>query len=328
MVKNKLRKVEKLVLSRLELDSRAPFSKYKGKLRRSQQQISYTVNSLVNKGIIQCFYSVIDYSKLNVLNFRVYFKVSYINKEKFTKLVDYLKNEAHTSWIATCGGRYDLICTFLTSNPSQFNKNLRAIMAKFPEQLKNYNVLTTVVIRGFGRKYLFRDFSVLPEIIYGGDREPEEIDDIDMKILSEISENARMSSVKLGGKLSLTPKTIIQRIKKLEKKRIIVGFKPLLNPRNMGRISTLLMIRYHNVSPDLEAELINYLKVHPNIISAVKTLGEWDIEIEIEVEEMVDFRKVEMEIRQKFALLIQEIESIPLYRTYKKNFFPKFLLEN
>ena len=167
---------------------------------------------------------------------------------------------------------------------------------------------------------------MLPEIIYGGDREPEEVDEVDMKILSELSENARMSSVKLGNDLSLTPKTIIQRIKKLEKKQIIVGFKPLLNPRKMGHLSALLMIRYHNVSPNLEAELISYLKAHPNVVSIAKTLGEWDIEIQIEVGETVELRKIEMEIRQKFALLIQEIESIPLYHTYKNNFFPKFLL--
>lgn len=321
-----LKRTEKLILSRLELDSRAPFSKYKGKLKKSQQQISYTVHSLVNKGIIQNFYTLIDYSKLNVLNFRVYFKVSYAGQEKFTKLIKYLKNELHTSWVAACGGRYDLICTFLTSNPSQFNKTLRAIMAQFPDQLKNYAVLTTVVIRGFGRKYFFKDYSILPETIYGGDREPEKVDEIDMKILSTISENARITSVKLGEKLSLTPKTIIQRIKKLQDKKIIMGFKPLLNHRRMDMTSTLLMIRYHNVSPDLEAELVNYLKSHPNIISAVKTLGEWDIEINVEVETTLQLRKIEMEIRQKFALLIQEIESIPLYKTYKTNFFPEFLL--
>ena len=41
----------------------------------------------------------------------------------------------------------------------------------------------------------------------------------------------------------------------------------------------------------------------------------------------MDFRKVEMEIRQRFAALIQEIESVPVYRTYKINYFPRFLIE-
>ena len=63
-------------------------------------------------------------------------------------------------------------------------------------------------------------------------------------------------------------------------------------------------------------------------MSVVKTLGEWDIEIRIDVEESIKLRKTEMEIRQRFASLIQQIESVPLYKIYKKNYFPKFLINN
>ena len=85
--------------------------------------------------------------------------------------------------------------------------------------------------------------------------------------------------------------------------------------------------RYHNVSANLENKLILYLKTHPNVIEVVKTLGEWDIEIHLEAPSSIDLRKIEMEIRQKFGLLIQRIETVPLYKTYKLNYFPSFLLE-
>ena len=323
---NKLRNIERLVLSKLELDSRMPFSRLGKKIRKSQQQVSYTVNSLVEKGIIQKFYTLIDYSKLDVLHFRVYFKVDYIDEKKFEELVNYIISEPHTSGVVSCGGRYDLICTFFASNPSQFNKTLKAIMAEFPKQLKNYTILTTIVIRRFGNKYLLKNNSEIQEEFIGGDREQEDIDKIDIMILNELSENARISSVELGKKLDLTPKTIIKRIKKLCEKKIILGFKPLLNKRKIDYISTLLLIRYHNLSSELENKLIGYLKVHPNVVTAVKTLGEWDIEIEIGVKGRTELRKIEMDIRQKFALLIQQIESIPLYKQYKKNFFPRFLI--
>ncbi|MBW2999710.1 AsnC family transcriptional regulator, partial [Candidatus Woesearchaeota archaeon] len=299
--KTNLRKLERLILSRLDFNSRAPFSRFGGKIKTSQQQISYTVNSLKHKGIIQNFYTLIDYSKLDILNFRVYFKVSYISEQKLGELIDYLVSEQHTSWVAACGGKYDLVCTFLALNPSQFNKTLREIMEKFPEQIKNYTVLTTVVNRIFGRKYLSKDSPIVPEIILGGDREPEEIDSVDMNILNELSEDARKNSVLISNKLSLASKTVINRIKKLQKRKIIRGFKPLLNLQRAGYNSNLLMIKYHNISSELEDELINYLKMHASVISVVKTLGEWDIEIEIEAEEEKEIRKVEVEIRQKFA---------------------------
>jgi len=60
----------------------------------------------------------------------------------------------------------------------------------------------------------------------------------------------------------------------------------------------------------------------------VKTLGNWDIEISIEGKDTMELRNIEMEIRQKFVTLIQEVETIPIYTTYKKNLFPRFLLES
>lgn len=321
-----MKSIERSVLRELEFDSRMPFTKIGKRIRTSQQRVSYTINSLTEKGIIEKFYTLVDYSKLNALHFRVYFQVNYISGEKFKELVDYLVSNPHTSWIANCGGRYDLICTFFALNPSQFNKTLKSIMEKFPKQLQNYTVLTTIVIRGFGRKYLFRDNSMIRETIIGGDREPEDIDGTDVQILNELSENARISSVELGKITEQTPKTVIKRIKKLREKKIIMGFRSFLNQRKMEYTSTLLLIRFHNISSELENKLVRYLKVHPNVVSAVKTLGEWDIEVEIEVKDRAKLRKIEMEIRQKFALLIQQIESIPLYQVYKKNFFPRFLI--
>jgi DNA-binding Lrp family transcriptional regulator len=256
----------------------------------------------------------------------VYFKVSYISKKKFEKLISYLVSEPHTSWVATCVGRYDIVCTFFASNPSQFNKTLRGIMSEFPDQLQNYTVLTTVVNREFGRKYLFRAPSFPPEIIFGGDREPEDIDEIDMEILGHLSADARKSSVKISQELSVTPKTVIQRIRKLRDREVILSFKPLLDLRKMNYVPRILVIRYHNVSSEPESELIQYLKVHPHVTKIVKTLGEWDIEIFVEAEDAMELRRIEMRIRQKFAALVQQIESIPIYQTYKENYFPRFLL--
>lgn len=322
---DKLRQIEKKIIVGLEKDSRMPFSKLGKSVRASQQRVSYIVASLMKKQVINNFFTIIDYSRLDIINFRVYFKLSYFSEEKFNNLMDYICSSPHVSWVATSGGRYDLICTFLASNPSQFNKILKSFIAKFPKQLQDYNVLTTIVVRWFGRKYLSK--TPPPEIIFGGDREPISIDELDLKILDHIAEDARKSSVKIGKDLSISPKTVIQRIKNLSDLHIIKGFKPLLSPQDMQCVSTLLMIRYHSLPPDKEDELIYYLKEHPNVISLAKILGRWDLEIRIETNDIMEFRKMEVDIRRKFTLLIQQIESIPLYKTYKNNYFPKFLIE-
>ena len=326
MSKN-LKKTEISIIKQLELNSRTSFSTIGKKTRMSQQRISYLTNSLIKKGIIQKFFTLIDYSRLGLIGFRVYFRINYINETEFNKLIKFFVSHPHTYWIKGCSGRYDLICTFLASNVSQFNKILRKIMEKFPTQLQNYTILTTVVIRFFGKKYLFGGISKIPQIILGEDRPPEKIDEIDLKILHHLSNDTRISSVKLADSLSLTPKTVINNINLLQEREIIKGFRTLIDSRDIQRMSMILLIKYHNISTKLENKLINYLKVHPNITCIVKTLGEWDIEIMITTKDTRQFRKVEREIRQEFALLIQHIESIPMEKTYKLSYFPEFMLQ-
>lgn len=327
---NHLTKTEQSILRQLELNARIPFSKIGKKTRMSQQRISYAVDSLIRKNIIKQFYTLIDYSRLNVINFRVYFKVSYATEAEFEELIDHLKQEPCTSWIATGGGRYDLICTFFAPNPSNFNKTLKEIMRKFSNELEDYTILTSIVTREFGRKYLFPvPHTIHKEIIVGGDREPEVLDNTDLMILNLIAQNARISAVEIGGKLQLTAKTVIKKIKKLIKKELIKGFKPTLNIRGMGYMGFILNIRSHNIVPEIEDKLIDYLKMHPNVVSVVKTLGEWDLEIQIEVKSWYVYRKIVIEIKQKFKSLIYDLESIPIYKAYHKiNYFPEFLLDS
>ncbi len=318
---------EKEIIKQLELDAKTPFAKIGKNTKMSQQRVSYTVNALASKNIIQNFYTLIDYSKFDVLMFRVYMQLNYINEEKLNKFINYLKKENHTAWINSCGGRYDLICTFFASNPSQFNKTLRKIMAKFPNQILDYTVLTTIVNRIFKRKYFFQNNDLLDQHIVGGDREPVSVDETDLQILNTIAEDARVNACKICNNLNLTSKTVIERIKKLKERKIIRDFKTLLNPEEYGYETNVFLIRYHNISTDIENNLINFLKHHKNVLWVVKTLGEWDIEVVIETKNHLEERKIKRELRDNFGVLIQQIDTMPLYETHKLNYFPKFILD-
>ena len=75
----KLSSNEKSILKQLESNGRMSFSKIAKNTRKSQQRVSYTVSSLMKKNIIKNFYTLVDYSKLDVISFRVYFRISYVN---------------------------------------------------------------------------------------------------------------------------------------------------------------------------------------------------------------------------------------------------------
>ena len=61
-----------------------------------------------------------------------------------------------------------------------------------------------------------------------------EIDKIDKKILKILSLDSRISARQLAIKLGMSTVTVISRIKKLEKEKIITGYTSILNHEKLG----------------------------------------------------------------------------------------------
>lgn len=60
------------------------------------------------------------------------------------------------------------------------------------------------------------------------------LDSIDLKILGLLQEDARRSNAEIGRRVGLVPSAIFQRLRKLEKKGIIEGYEPRLDPATIG----------------------------------------------------------------------------------------------
>lgn len=60
------------------------------------------------------------------------------------------------------------------------------------------------------------------------------IDEIDWKILEELQSDARTSYAALSRKIGLTTPAIIERIRKLEDAKIIVGYRAEIDPAKIG----------------------------------------------------------------------------------------------
>jgi Lrp/AsnC family leucine-responsive transcriptional regulator len=57
-----------------------------------------------------------------------------------------------------------------------------------------------------------------------------ELDDIDLQILDLMQANARISNVDLAKELSMAPSAVLERVKKLEQKKVILQYNTAVNP--------------------------------------------------------------------------------------------------
>ncbi|MFA5745866.1 MAG: Lrp/AsnC family transcriptional regulator [Candidatus Pacearchaeota archaeon] len=316
-------------LVELEKDSRQPISNIAKTLKTSQQVLSYRLANLEKKEIILGFYTVINFVKLGYTSYRTMIRLSNMSPKMEIKLINYLKENGNVSYLAECTGHWDLIVDYLARNIVQYYCFLKDLRAEFPENVSNIDVLTTLENIYFGRDYFAKKYREINKksFICSEDLTPLKLDSIDLKVLFAISKNARVGSVEVAGIVDTSPNTIIYRIKELQEKNIIEGFKPHLNIEKTGRIAYKSLIKFNNINESQEEELITYLQNNMCVFDITKVIGYWDFEIDFEVQstdDMIDFTRL---IRDKFRDLIKEFETTPIHKEHLFNYFPGDLLD-
>ncbi len=326
---NEISKIDLKLLGELENDSRQTFSQIAKRLKTSQQVISYRIDSFLKKNLISGFYTLINFALLGYTSYRTMIRFTYITENKSKEIISYLTKHSNVLWIVECGGRWDLIVNFMAKNIVQYDLFLKEFKSKFPKQIQNYDVLTTIGGIYFGRDYFTKSSREIKDFPYFG-REFKEvpIDKRDLQILNLISEDARMNSVEIADRLKTSPNTIISRIKDLKEKEFIQGFKPLIHLENTPYSAYKALIKFQNISEGKEKEMINYLKLNVNITGILNFVGQWDFEIEFEVEKKEQMLALTRGFRDKFSEVIKEFEIIPLFHEYRYNYFPKDLIDN
>lgn len=63
----------------------------------------------------------------------------------------------------------------------------------------------------------------------------ETLDDLDQAILLHLRQDGRMSNVDLAARVGLTPPACLRRVKKLESRRVITGYRTVVDPAAIGR---------------------------------------------------------------------------------------------
>ncbi|HYM39710.1 MAG TPA: Lrp/AsnC family transcriptional regulator [Thermoplasmata archaeon] len=101
------------------------------------------------------------------------------------------------------------------------------------------------------------------------------IDEVDVRILSRLRENARLSNVEIARDLSISEATIRRRIKALEDKGIIQGYSCYLNYQ---LIENPVKAYVHlAVEPGRRESVVARVTAHPRAIAVYRVTGEHDV---------------------------------------------------
>ena len=100
--------LDRKILSELDGDSRQAYSELAKKVRTKKDTVKYRIDRLIENEIIDGFYTVIDYSKLGFLLFRLYIQTEGIPETKKQELLKYLKDHKNVNLLFRITGIYHI----------------------------------------------------------------------------------------------------------------------------------------------------------------------------------------------------------------------------
>ncbi|WP_276482758.1 Lrp/AsnC family transcriptional regulator [Paraflavitalea pollutisoli] len=127
-----------------------------------------------------------------------------------------------------------------------------------------------------------------------------ELDDIDLQILDLMQENARISNVDLAKQLSMAPSAVLERVKKLEQKKVILQYKTAINPLALNqRLLAFIFIKTKELESD--AKIASTLAKIPEVQEVHIVAGEDCFLVKVRTEDSASL----------MALMRKEIKKVP-----------------
>ncbi|GAA4973760.1 Lrp/AsnC family leucine-responsive transcriptional regulator [Nonomuraea thailandensis] len=102
--------------------------------------------------------------------------------------------------------------------------------------------------------------------------EPKELDALDLRILSELQLDARVSLAELGRRIGLSPPAVSDRVQRLEESGVITGYRAEIDPRAVG-FPVTVMVRIRPAFRELH-RISKIAKEVPQIVECYRMTGD------------------------------------------------------
>lgn len=316
----KLDKKDKKLLYLLDIEGRMTYSQLAKMIGMSKQLVKYRIERLEKEGIIQGYYPLIDTSALGYTTFRTYFKFKNITPEKKKEILKYLKEEKHIWAIVSLAGKWDIALGISIKNLYEYYEIWENILSLFLENIKDYKTCIYSPIHHYSKAYLIEKNDNSAIRVLGG-KQQVSFDDKDMKILKELSKNARMPLLEIANITGMSAELVSYRIKQLQKKGIIQGFRAMINVQKLGfefYKAEIRLSNYKNIK-----QIMQYCHQHPNIYQVDKTIGGETLEIEFHVKALNEMIKIIEDIEQLNPKTIESYDYITVTKEEKMVYLPR-----
>lgn len=111
-------------------------------------------------------------------------------------------------------------------------------------------------------------------------KEDGKMDEIDKSILIEMQQNARISVTELGKKIGLSTPATNERLRKLEDREVITGYRAVINPEKINKhVTAFILYDTKNCK-----EFREFCMKHPCVIECHRLAGQFSYLVKVVTE--------------------------------------------
>lgn len=283
--------------------------------------VRYSINNLINRKIIRAI-PFINIYPLGYSYYNVFFSISVKSTKAKNDFLNHLINSPRVTFLAELGGDFQYELSICAKNPQTVLSFLKELSLKHGNIFFEKSISFRVSANRFNRSFLADKKIPISSISFGNQTNPTNIDELDHKILIALSTDNFTSRRSLAKTMKLPFGTLENRFKKLQEKDVLPKMIYSVNPELCNIQSFKLLIYTKGISDKLSNKINLFAKKHPNIFYIIESLGAWEYEFGVDVENRSDILNISQELYEELGSDINNIKVLSIFRRLKFSLYP------
>ncbi|MEC8339201.1 MAG: winged helix-turn-helix transcriptional regulator [Nanoarchaeota archaeon] len=299
-----LKKKEINLLSELEKNSRISLSELGKNISISKENANYLIKKFQKQDFIFRFETITNYTKLGLVGYQLNLKLNFTSRRKYHNFKEYIEKNTTFKFSHFCEGYYDFIGFIYVTSITKFNEVYHELKLILKESIidEKISILTE------SKKYCIFDREKHVEFSYYSISEEQynKISESDKKILQELEENSRTPVTEIAKKNSLSTRTTMYSIKKMENEGLILGYSLMINASAFKFTRYIIDISVKNIQSI--PEIIYFFKEKNLLRASYQRLNFTNLSLEILCPEGIIIQDLLFDFRELYNKSFHQCE--------------------
>jgi Lrp/AsnC family transcriptional regulator, leucine-responsive regulatory protein len=144
------------------------------------------------------------------------------------------------------------------------------------------------------------------------------IDHLDSKLVQELSRDCSQSTKKLSEKTGVTRQTVVSRISRMEKLKILTGYRAKIDYTKLGyTIFFILFLKLGSFDEVLISKALDEFRLSHHVMLDASVTGEWDVMQVLAFKDTSEYDEYIANLRTKYGKVFRDSKSHAILRFFK-----------